>query len=862
MAAMALASSSFAQEFTNETTLKQLITSNRTTAVANRTAAIKWAAAHGMPDRVRVNNFHYRELVGLLGRRPLYRETISAAGSKTLRVDELWPGGTSGYSLTGLPFTNNTLGIFEVGGVPMAGHPEFQGRLDEKDGVTYVSDHATHVAGIMIAAGLDSRAKGMSFQAHLTSYLAYNDLSDAANEALSGMRASNHSYAQLGGWVYGWFGDAKWAWLGDTAVDKVKDGIFGRYDSSSAAWDRVLYNAPFYLPVAGSANNRNPGVPKQPFDHWVYDANGAKTSSQDVRDDQSGYDLIPGSLQISKNSLTVGAVEALKGSYTNPASVIMSDFSSWGPADDGRVKPDICGNGVQVFSTVSYGSGYDTYDGTSMAGPNIAGALGLLIQQYRTLHPGLDMYASTLKGLTIHTAEEAGPDDGPDYMYGWGLMNARAAADLINDASFDPSKMQEVKLNSGSTMDLPISVASGGDVKVTICWTDPAGTANNTKNDDRTPVLVNDIDLRVIRDSDAHVFQPWVLDPANPSDAATTGDNHVDNVEQVVIKNAQAGTYTIHLSHKGAALKPGGSQLVSVLVSAPTPTGFTDLSATPDDLIGGIDNATATLVLTQPFDTSVDVKLVSSNPKAAEVPSSITVPAGVNSVQFPVVTHSVRPVTGFDSVPVIIKANSVRGSRSTDIVIRPITIAGLSFNPAVTPGGTTITGTVTLNSAAPKNGATIVLTSSSPNTARSARNWVIVKEGQTSATFLVRTFAVADDKTVTISASRLGTTIDTPLLVRKPQLATIASTTGVVRGGRTLTLTATMDGVAPTGGTYIPLTTSDAGALPVPASIFIAAGKKSGSVTLTAAAVTGETPVTITASRLTQKLSLNITVVP
>jgi len=53
----------------------------------------------------------------------------------------------------------------------------------------------------------------------------------------------------------------------------------------------------------------------------------------------------------AKNILTVGAVEGIPGGYNRKEDVIMSSFSSWGPTDDGRIKPDLVADGVGVYST-------------------------------------------------------------------------------------------------------------------------------------------------------------------------------------------------------------------------------------------------------------------------------------------------------------------------------------------------------------------------------------------------------------------------------------------------------------------------------------------------------------------------------
>jgi hypothetical protein len=63
-------------------------------------------------------------------------------------------------------------------------------------------------------------------------------------------------------------------------------------------------------------------------------------------------------------------------------------------------------------------------------------------------------------------------------------------------------------------------------------------------------MLVNDLDLRLISPSGTTNY-PWVLNPANRTAAATTGDNFRDNVEQVEVANPQNGVWLVRVTHKG-----------------------------------------------------------------------------------------------------------------------------------------------------------------------------------------------------------------------------------------------------------------------------------------------------------------------
>ena len=276
------------------------------------------------------------------------------------------------------------------------------------------------------------------------------------------------------------------------------------------------------------------------------------------------YDCISHA-SIAKNILTVGAVNDIPGGYSGPSSVVMSSFSSWGPADDGRIKPDIVTNGVGLYSADdASNTAYQSLSGTSMASPSAAGSLILLQEHWENLNgAGNYMRAATLKALVIHTADEAGSNTGPDYQFGWGLMNTKNAALKISEDQTINVIEERTLANSGS---YNRTVYSNGSepLKVTICWTDVEGNPTSAQLDPITPMLVNDLDLRITKD--ASTYYPWKLSRNNPTNAATqNSENNVDNVEVVYIANPVAGNYNIVIDHDGTL--SGGSQPYSIILS-------------------------------------------------------------------------------------------------------------------------------------------------------------------------------------------------------------------------------------------------------------------------------------------------------
>ena len=404
---------------------------------------------------------------------------------------------------------------------------------------------------------------------------------------------SNHSYGRVSGWVYtDWSGTLAYHWTpyhpwGDAST---REANFGQYDGSTATYDDIAYNAPYYLIFKSAGNDRNDNPSAGSTVYYSTDGGSSWTSvtynaaSHPPGDGvyKAGYDTIP-HRGVAKNVMCVGAVnDAVSGSTRSLAGASIIGFSGWGPADDGRIKPDIVANGASLYSTDDdHNSDYTWKSGTSMSSPNACGSALLLVDYFDELMPGHAMRASTLKGLIVHTADDlpSASPNGPDYAYGWGLMNTKAAADHLKDWAASPAnqKVVEGRLAPANTSDTyTLTSAGAAAVRVTLCWTDPPGMGTST-HDDTTVRLVNDLDLVVTGPGGTPTNYPYVLDRANPSTPATTGENDIDNVEQVYIASPGAGTYTIAIDYDGtltddeqwySLLVSGGQQTVA----GPAPT--------------------------------------------------------------------------------------------------------------------------------------------------------------------------------------------------------------------------------------------------------------------------------------------------
>lgn len=547
--------------------LASLAQKNAVEAAASTRRADAFARRYAIAKNTIGPDGQISSLVDVVDGVPQFNITNNVNAADSISTDEVRPGGALGLNLTG---AGTTMAVWDGGDV-LTSHQEFTTggqRITDKDGVSPlgVVGHATHVSGIMMAKGASPTAQGMAYNASLHAYDWFDDLIDMPTAAgTDGIRISNHSYGPASGWGTVTFpGIGTFiAWYGDTTVSTTEDYRYGFYDVKTRNVDAIAYDAPNYLSVWAAGNERgSTGPTTQPVGHyanqgdanWIWYAN----TSRPLDGGATGFDTIARE-GVAKNVLTVTAVEDLIGGWASSAGVTMASFSSFGGCDDGRIKPDISANGVLLTSPWNTGTNfYNSISGTSMATPTVAGSLNLLTEHFTNLSgSSATLRAASLKALAIHTADEAGAAAGPDYQFGWGLMNTESAAALLTAHAQSGAALRHLKqvvLQDDDYIEFEVRAIGGQPLRVTIVWTDPAGTVPPKAVDidlDTTKALVNDLDLRLFAGATEHFS--WKLNPANPSSAATrTGDNSRDNVEQALVDAPTAGqVFTVRVTHKG-----------------------------------------------------------------------------------------------------------------------------------------------------------------------------------------------------------------------------------------------------------------------------------------------------------------------
>ena len=445
--------------------------------------AVQWIE-HALPQMSETNDSNRARVQADLAQAPPY--SLTGAGVKVLVYDA---------------------------GTARATHQDFNGRLTTHDNSGQIT-HATHVAGTIGGSGTANPLyRGMAPGCTLISYgfqwsgggiFLYSNPGDieadyGAAINVQGAVISNNSIGS------------------NTESNGFPCSIQGDYGVTDVLIDNI---------VRGSLGGG-------PFRIIWAAGNERQGSNCDIEGYGDYYSMAPPAC--AKNHITVGALNSNNDSMTS--------FSSWGPTDDGRLKPDISAPGCEVGGdggvtscSASSNTSYASLCGTSMASPTTCGVATLMLQDYRVQFPALpDPRNSTLKILLAHTAIDLG-NMGPDYQFGYGSIRAVNAINFMRTGNFF-----EDEISQGGVATFKVNATFAQPLKVTIAWDDYPATAN------AQVALINDLDVRAISPSQ-QVFYPWTLNPLNPSaPAVRTVRNSRDNIEQIFIDNPTTGEWTIEV---------------------------------------------------------------------------------------------------------------------------------------------------------------------------------------------------------------------------------------------------------------------------------------------------------------------------
>ncbi|MCB0550835.1 MAG: S8 family serine peptidase [Phaeodactylibacter sp.] len=405
-------------------------------------------------------------------------------GRSALRLNLL----SNGYG-TGLDGSGVSLSIGDDGSV---NHEDFRGRLF--DHTSFDSgDHGDMTTGLAIGAGnIDPRGMGMAPGAslHLYPIIGYPHITNA-----------RQYYQQFG------------TLLTSTSYS---EGCGGAYTSSAAEIDGQVWQQPELLHIFSAGNSAASSCSAR---------YGGLASL-----DGYTYANITGGRKAAKNVLAVANL------YYNGLRV---NSSSRGPAEDGRIKPDISAFGQGTFTTAP-GHTYQQGSGTSAAAPSVAGAAAALVQAYRQQNNGADPSSALIKASILNTAEDLGRQ-GPDYDYGWGQMHGARALEVIQQNQYIAGTVTNGNQNA-HLINIPAGVK---EARIMLYWIDPAGSPVAAK------ALSNDLDL-TLTTPNGTTYHPWVLSTYPHIDSLTKpayrGVDRINNVEQVALENPAGGSYTVRVN--------------------------------------------------------------------------------------------------------------------------------------------------------------------------------------------------------------------------------------------------------------------------------------------------------------------------
>jgi subtilisin family serine protease len=429
--------------------------------------------------------------------------------------------------------------------------------------------HGTHVSGTLLGSGALAGGQYAGFapgaQIVVQSVSSGGNYFDCFPDDMSflskayerGARIQNASWGSPASGEYGEFEMAidDYLWrhkehlfvvaAGNEGVDLApRDGVIDTFSISSPASAKNL------LSVGATENDRPPtgstclafgaGVPQQNQCWKLANSNiwGAPHNNDFVSDDVDG----------------------------------MAAFSSRGPAQDGRIKPEIVAPGTNVISAASHSpsatypfgkldANYAYDSGTSMSTPMVSG-MAALVRQWLAQARGMPAPSAALvKALLLNGAIEIGPGQygtgttreipagWPNSVAGWGRAWLPGSVGLGNGPAIWLADKRDGLGATGARAVFFLRADAGTPLRITLVWTDFPGAAFASGR-----ALVNDLDLEV-RGPDGKLLRGNARAASTVACRDDAGADRCNNVESVSIATPTAGYYTVVV--RGAAIVAG-----------------------------------------------------------------------------------------------------------------------------------------------------------------------------------------------------------------------------------------------------------------------------------------------------------------
>ncbi|MDP6362263.1 MAG: S8 family serine peptidase [Candidatus Poseidoniaceae archaeon] len=519
--------------------------SGRFTTVTAQTSGIVWLANHGAVEFIDLR--YIPQLFNTVAATIIQADDIQD-GTKMSNANATW----NGLDGSGIIVTVGDTGL-DNGVNNSAMHPDFADHIKDivslplppsscswasptnpgpscDDGAIDDNGHGTHVAGSVLGDGTHSNGGivGIAKEAQLIVHSIEqggglggipNNMNDMFQPAYdNGSRIHTNSWGSCGGW------------------NGVTCTIYGLYTTRSAQIDTSANSLTDMVMMFAAGNDAS-------------DANG-----DGERDDDSVIFEA-----ISKNVITIGASETYRPSNGSNADNWsgMAGFSSRGPADDGRYKPDFSTPGTHILSTKSRSAGncgwgshnasYCYMGGTSMATPLAAGATALMIQhleQNRGHNAPTSALIKAIYAATAHDmmgqyttpANNGAAESAPNVHEGFGLLDMWAAM----NASFVADESLSTTDDRGWSLNVP---ANAPDLRFGLAYNDPAASSSSSTQ------LVNDLDLAV----------------KDPSGTWTNLSDNLNNMRVLNFASPAQGTWEVHVV--GTSV-PTGPQFFSLAINA------------------------------------------------------------------------------------------------------------------------------------------------------------------------------------------------------------------------------------------------------------------------------------------------------